>query len=39
MFGGLKPMTKFFFKDGEKKDQIIGLTGKDQIVAKLEALA
>ena len=28
-----------FFKDGEVKDQVVGLTGKDALAAKLEALA
>ncbi len=27
-----------FFKDGEKRDEIVGVTSKDNIVAKLEAL-
>lgn len=28
-----------FFKDGEKKDQMVGVQPKDAIVAKLESLA
>ena len=27
-----------FFKDGEVKDQVVGLTGKDALAAKLDAL-
>ncbi len=38
-FGIRSIPTLFFFKGGEKKDQTIGLTGKAEIVRRLEAIA
>lgn len=37
---GIKSIpTLIFFKDGEKKDQTVGVSGKAEIVRRLEALA
>jgi thioredoxin 1 len=38
-FGIRSIPTLLFFKGGEKKDQTVGVTGKAEIVRRLEALA
>ncbi len=39
LFGIRSIPTLLFFKSGEKKDQTVGVTGKADIVRRLEALA